>query len=412
MGSYTSSIQFISDAYRLFKKERYREAALILEKIVSSSIDDPYPFFLLAVSYLHTSNFDKAEYQLKNIEKIDPHYIPMIQLRIFLQVKSAVSQDDVLRRYLDLLEKYPEDGYLQKGRTMLSYTDNFSDYQKKIKLTDLVLIPTPPTELLKLSAKMKKQSKEELKKSRKIAPKASKRGNLSLNFSWMRKVPKALIVLLPFVLLSWGAYLYFPVFLNMVQRQKTDRRVNYSRVDMVNIRGSDFDIIKKINKNKTEEFYYSSQEMTDDFYDAKRKIKNSEYNEALIKLNRINNSNASYMVKEKTNFLIEFIRDVDYRNFESIDIRTIMKKPYLYRGYAVALSGKVANKRELKESITFALLVDYRETDIFSGIVEVFSPTRDGIDNGLMVNVQGILMNPVGVEKKLYITAQKVERMP
>lgn len=423
MNSKNSSIQFLNDAYKSLKRGRYQESVLILEKIVSTEIQDPYPYFLLAIAYLHTNNFEKSERELARVRMIEPHYPPMIQLQVFLELKSSRSQDDILRTYLDMLEKYPNDLYLQKGRKMLSYTESFSELQKVLKLADLVDIPKPPPELEKLAKRMKKISRIEHKRERATSkktydmPRPAPRKKLprekkQFNFSWIRKLAKAVLISMPGLIIAMVVYMNYPLLQQYLQQKKTHPNVDFSRLEGINIRGSDYDVIKTINKNKTDEFYYSSKTLADDFYSAKDLIKKGEFNGALLILNKMYHSNASFMVKEKVNFLIEFIRNIDERTYENISIREVAARPYLYRGYAVEWKGKVANLKERDESMTFTLMIDYHDKEVFSGIAEVFVPSENDISNGTIVIVRGILLEPIGQRDRLYLTAHKIKKVP
>lgn len=423
MNSKNSSIQFLNDAYRSLKRGKYQESVLILEKIVSSNIQDPYPYFLLVIAYLYTDNFEKAERELARVRMMAPHYPPMIQLQVFLELKSSRSQDDILRTYLDMLELYPDDLFLQKGRKMLSYTESFAELQKVLKLADLVDIPKPPPELLKLAKRIKKISKIENQRMR--ASSSSKsidmpgrdpkkkipRQKKQHDFLLVKRLFKAVLISIPGIILIVVIYLNYPLLLKYIEQKKMLPEIDFSKVENINIRGSDYDIIKTINKNKTDEFYYSSKTMSDDFYSAKDLIKKGEFNRALQILNRIYHSNASFMVKEKVNFLIEFIRDVDERDYEHLSIAEVNEKPYLYRGYAVEWKGKVANLKEREESTTFTLLIDYRDREVFSGIAEVFIPSALDIENGSIVMVRGLLLEPIGQNKTLFLTAHKITKV-
>jgi len=389
----TSSANLVRDAYHCFTKKRYNETVLLCEKIAALSPREPYPLFLMAVAHLYSSSFDAAERALEKVQRIDPEYIPMIQLRAFLGLKASPNLDGALKIYLDYLTRYPWDKRLIRGRKMLGYAANFPSLQKKARLADLVDIPPPPRHLLRKNAK---QARPGLKtRRRRILP-------------GVGSLPKSLFIAAFLVLFGAGAYLHFSEIMEFTRNINVGGK-DFSAVDGVSITPSGYDLISRINRDKTREFYVSVGEMTDDFERAKKLIKLERYNEAALILNKIRNSNASFTVKEKAGFLVDFIRDADDRKFEASPYGAVSVKRYLYHGYAVSWKGRVANMKKLNDAVSFALLVDYRAPETFSGIAEVYSPEKGAIENGSFVEVDGLLLDVSGLDRP-YISARAVRR--
>jgi len=144
-----TTYQFVSDAYRAFKKKEYPVAETLLEKVISSGSREPYVFFLLSAACLHSSRFDLADRTMDRLRALSPEYIPLIQLQLFLELKSAPTFESILARYLDAIEKFPADPHILRGRKLISYAGNFTEFQKSASMADFVYIPPPPKHLKK-----------------------------------------------------------------------------------------------------------------------------------------------------------------------------------------------------------------------------------------------------------------------
>jgi hypothetical protein len=391
----SSSANLVRDAYHCFRKKRFNETVLLCEKLAAAFPREPYPLFLMALANLYTNGFDSADRAIEKILRIDPEYIPMIQLRAFLGLKSAPNLDSALKIYLDYLSRYPWDQRLIKARKMLGYTPNFPSLQKKARLTDLVEVPGPPRHMLKNNAKPKRPALSRPRRN---------------PFRGLGFMPKAVFIMVFLLLFGLGAYLHFSEIMEYAHKIPVAGK-DFSAVDRVNISPSEYDLISRINRDRTREFYVSVSEMAVDFERAKQLIKQEQYNPAVLLLNRIRNSNASFMVKEKASFLIDFIRNTDNREYDRPRYADVAGRRYLYHGYAVAWKGKVANMKRVNDAVSFTLLVDYRDTDVFSGTAEVYAPEKGAIENGSLVVVSGMVMDVAGLDRP-YISARAVRRIP
>jgi len=384
-----SSVNLVKDAYQSFRKKRYKEAMLLCEKISAAHPHEPYPLFLLALCHLYTDRFDRADQVINRLQRLSPDYIPMVQLKAFLSLKSALNLDSALSVYIDLLDRYPWDPCLIKGRKMLGGDADFPSLQKKVKLTDLVSVPKPPGKL----------------GSVKRSPAANKGAMLHAGY-YLKRVA---VITVPLVLLSSGVYLLYPELVRLVSRRPVPEK-RFPQLDDVNISATEYDLIRTINNNKNREFYYSVSELTDDFSKAKKYIKQEEYNSAVVILNRMRHSNASFSVKEKAAFLIDFVRDAENRTYDRLAFSTVAEKRYLYHAYSVCWTGKVANLKKMRDSVSFTLLVDYRKAGVFSGVADVYAPGKGLLENGDMVEVDGLIMDVTGNDRP-YVAARGVRKI-
>ncbi|HPF05384.1 MAG TPA: hypothetical protein PK293_05050, partial [Spirochaetota bacterium] len=147
-----------------------------------------------------------------------------------------------------------------------------------------------------------------------------------------------------------------------------------------------------------------------DFNESRRLLKAGEFNKGVLILNRILNSNASFMVKEKCEFLIKYVMDSDERTYEEIDIAKLNKKPYLYRGSSVILRGKVANMKQVKGGKSFTLMVGYDGSN-FDGITLVFDPDKTPLENSEIVEVRGLFITGMGKGNIPYISGEEIVKI-
>jgi hypothetical protein len=385
-----SNFVLIKEAYKSFRKKRYRDSILLLEGVIESGVRDPYPYVLFALSLLLTNQFSRADSVLKRLRMIDPEYRPYIHLELFLFLKSAATLEGVLSRYVNVLNRFPDDRYVTKMLKHLRNVRDFSDFQRKARLQDFVYLPRPR------KSDLTARSEDTVT-----------RGKASARLIIILIGALSVIVLVLLILYTNRRTLYMHL--------TGDRRADTKRVrdiDRITIGPSRYDLFTKINRKKTDIFYFSNESIEKDFSDAKHLIKGEEYNNALLLLNKLNNSNVNLMVKERVEFLIRFILDVDERQFEPIPFDKVVKTPFLYKGFAIRWTGKVVNLRRKDDKFFFNLLVGYRDADIFSGITDVYSEEHlTKIENGDVVEIKAILINIIGSERRLYLVAKEIVKI-
>ena len=388
-----SDFQLIKDAYKSIERRRYRESIVILEKIAASG-RDPYPYFLLAVACLFADRLNRVEEILGRIKSIDPNYPPYVELQGFLNFKSAPDFETALGIYVDLANRYPSDPILAKCLKLVRDSGDFSVLQKSARLHRFVMIPKPPKHLKRNFVSLK---------SPLGTGRPGKKAASGPTFFTSRTFWIALAVLI--VSISAGIFLS-GIFRNFFPGKGPARSLD--SIDRVSITGTDFDLVRKIGTGKEPEFYGSASELSDDFNKAKAQIKSGKHNEALYLLNRIANSNASFPVREKAEFLIKFVNDLEYRDFETISFEKLSKKPYLYRGFSLKMKGRVANLREKNEKQFFSLLIDYLNGN-FSGVADVYSERSvTDLANGKTIELDSIFVNSLG-NNRMYLIAKKIK---
>jgi len=391
-----NTFHHLHEAYRSFQKKNYTNAIIILEQVKDSGQEDYYALFLQAVSLLYSNNFSAANNMMEKIQRINPSYTPFIQLKSFLALKSAVSREAALAAYVSGMEKNSSDRLLRKGLRAVEEAPDFYKYQREVKIADLVSIPKPGKRDL---------FSESDRYARRIQV---SRGRGSI-FPDIKPFYAAIFLL---VIITAAALTTFYIYRDKLNFGNNSESVKLSsdslnKIDMIDISGSGYGIINKINQEKTPEFYSSGDALLGDFNEARLLVKKGLFNRAIIILNRIANSNASFPVKEKSDFLIRFIMESYDRIYEEIDLKQINEKPYLYRGSAVKYTGKAANVKETKAGTAFSIMIGF-DGNNFKGICEVYDSSKGMVGNGDIVEVRGLFILNIGKSTAPYITAEKV----
>ena len=390
-----NTFHHLHEAYRSFQKKNYTNAIIILDQTGSSGHEDHYALFLQAVCLLYSNNFPAANNVMEKIQRINPSYTPFNQLKAFLALKSSVSREDALSAYISALEKNSSDKLLRKGLRAVEESGDFYKYQKEAKLSDLVKIPKP--------GQREKFFENDLFSRRRAVGRERK------GVSVFKPVYVFFIAVIVISSAAAVTLYNYREHLNIFPDEGAVKlsSESLSKIDMVDISGSGYGIINRINNDKTPEFYPSGDTLLSDFREARQLIKKGYFNQAILILNKITNSNASFPVKEKSDFLARFIMESDERVYEEIDLKRINEKPYLYRGSAVRFTGKAANVKEVKGGTVFSLMIGY-DGNNFKGVCDIFDSAKSTVNNGDIVEVQGLFILNIGQGGAPYITSEKI----
>ena len=390
----TGEYSLIKQAYTAYRNGRYRDAIVILESRSLQS-GSSYTSFLLALCYLHADKIGKAESVIRRVKVSHPDYLPVLYLEAFLVLKSAADRDSAMQRYVALLDRFPNDKLLKKAFKRISDSDNFQEFQRKARLKDFVPVPRPGPLRTR-------------KKSRRYITKTSSK----IIFTSLLLVVFSIPV--TFSIYYWNSIADFFVSFTSLEPGNINEKKSFSKdrniMEMVTLDGAHYDIIEKYSKKKTNEFYYSSETLKKDFNRAKKLIKEEEFNNALVLLNKINASNVHHRVKDRIEFLRDFILDIEDRPVSGYDFERVNDKPYLYQGIKIHWKGKIANLKEKEDHITCNLMVNYTDSHRFSGIAELYSEKKSGdIENGQQVEVIASFVDTVGKENRIYLVADSIK---
>jgi len=184
---------------------------------------------------------------------------------------------------------------------------------------------------------------------------------------------------------------------------------NKGNPEMIILERERNDLINKIKKERTAVFYYSNEEVFQDFNSAKVLIKKEKYNDALVLINKILNSNSTFIVKEKTDFLKKYILNIEDREYSNISFREVLKNPYLYQGFIVKWKGRIANLKKRNGKSTFTFLTEYKKDDIFTGVADVYADREFAdIKNGDIIEMKAFFNSTLGNENRIYLIAKEI----
>lgn len=379
--------RIIKDAYSAYRKKRYAEAAAVLENVLQSGDRDPYVKTLLAAVYLRSGRIDRAASLVEQAVREEAGYLPADKISAFLYMKSAPDRESAASAYASVIAKHPEDRSLKKAMKRIVTEPDFQSFQKKALLSDFAEPPDPSS--VEISG-----HRPGGRRAVSAAP-------------FLRKKAFLLLTATVFSFVFFAGSYYF--FRNYSELFDVQSKTDFTPVELATISGSDHDIERGAPEKARPEFYADSAGLNRDYNRARHLIKEGFPNEALVILNRIINSNASFSVKERADFLIDFISAMDERTFEKLDLSELAEKPYLYRGVAVNCSGKVANLRRRQNGYTFTLLLDYRESDRFSGTADVFYETNKvDFENGSIVDMDAVFFYASSANR-WYMAAVRVD---
>jgi hypothetical protein len=393
-----TNYRLIRDAYRSLNKKRFQEAILSLEKALSSGAGDIYVLLLLAVAYLYTDQFGKLARFIAKMSEINPSYMPLIQLDAFLKLKSAAGQGDALKLYIDLTARYPADPHIHRGRNLVGSATDFPDFQKNARLQDFVYIPRP-------SKKLKKQ----LRKPSYVG-KLGRRGIIiKKGIGGRRWIILIAVFIAAAALASLGAWFFTGqgCFSKGGHRVKNPH-ADYSSVDMLALGGTEYDLVKNIKKDKVAVYYQSVRDMSDDFNRARKLIKAEKYNDALYVLNGLHNSNVNFVVKEKVDFLIKFVIDLEDRDFEEVPVALVNENKYRYRGYAIRWKGRIERAREREESQILTIRLDSAGDDPSCDVDVYSAKIVPGLKKDSRVLLEGVIVDFIGKDRRAYIVSRSL----
>jgi hypothetical protein len=394
-----TNYRLIRDAYSSLNKKRFQDAILSLEQALASGAGDIYVLLLLAVAYLYTDQFGKLARFIAKMNEMNPTYMPLIQLDAFLKLKSASGQSEALKSYIDLSARYPADPHIHRGRTLIGSAADFAGFQKNARLQDFVYIPRPS----------KKLEKPEKKTS--YVGRLGRRGiRIKKGIRVRRWIILVMVLAAAAAIASLGAWFFMGQgYFGKGGHRVKNPRADYSSVDMLSLGGTEYDLIKNIKKDRVAVYYQSVRDMTDDFNRARKLIKAEKYNDALYILNGLYSSNVNFVVKEKVDFLIKFVIDLEDRDFEEVPIALVNENKYRYRGYAIRWKGRIQRARERGESQVLTIRLD-SAGDELSGEADVYSgKIIPGLVNDSRVLLEGVIVDFIGKDRRPYIVSRSLK---
>ncbi|MBP7901403.1 MAG: hypothetical protein KA015_01160 [Spirochaetes bacterium] len=386
MIKYTVSENILSkEAMYLFKKKRYKEASFIFDK--SNSIAPTlFNSVMSAICSIMTDNFIIAEGIIASIKRKYPDSPAGSQLENFLFIKGSSSVESVLLRLAETREKYPFDKKSRKLLSQVEKTSSFEKFQKKILILDAVDIP---------------EHSFKSKHSNSSFKTPVRRTGLKRSF----KVPSLRLLIMSVIFLVSAVLII--INFSYLRNIFSDKIISFSfmgesdKASEVDISGMMYPLVDKTIKVKPLISYSSDEEVRKEFNSARNDMKRGNYNNALLSLNRIVNSNANIRIKEKALYLIKYIAGIEDKPSSEISYNEVSRNPELYAGFTIRWKGKVSGYKNKNGKTSFSLLTD-------SLSLEVFAPFEKDLSNDQEVEVKGTFVNAIGKDKVMYVQAEEI----
>ncbi|MBN2158330.1 MAG: hypothetical protein JW807_02965 [Spirochaetes bacterium] len=397
MDSARINYRLVRDAYRSLNRKKFQEAIAVLEKVLASGLGDIYVLLLLSVAYLYTDQFGKLARFITKMKEMNPSYVPLVQVEAFLKLKAASDRDEALRIYIELMAKYPGDAHVLRGKTLISDADDFAAFQKGARFQDFVNIPRPPAYLKTTGP------------ARAYVGKLDKRGIRIIRgrrFPWRLTGRVLLLAVIGAAAVAGVWYLAGSGLLRLPGSFKKPSQ-DYESVDMVSVSGTEYDLVKTVKKERVKVFYQSARDMTDDFNRARKLIKAEKHNDALYILNGIYSSNVNFVVKEKADFLVRFVMNLEDRDFGEISCGVVNENKYRYRGYAVRWKGRVGRVRDRGDSRLLTLFCETTGGDPIEADVFLWRAVP-GLATGSRITIEGVIADFLGKDRRMYVIARNV----
>lgn len=375
------SDRLVKEAYAAIRKGRPGEAFMILEKLPKNGYD-PYPLFLSALSSLMCDQIEQGLSFSKRLRAHYPEYIPGREIDAFIRIKSAKSKEDAVVALIELTPKGSDARHFRKLADRIRHTDDFETFQKKFSVKDCVRYSKHPP----------------------VGKSAKDFSSKTVHLDHRRKRNVFRVVLIFFITIICGAggisgYLYL---------KQIDNRVTRGNEDVFSRSFIPDDRYPLIGKKSIEEkySYENEDELRADYEKARMLMKNSKFNDALLILNRINNSNAQPGIRDRVQFLVKYISGISDRDAEMIPCGKISADPVLYRGVMISVTGIVKEAYGKKRTSSMSIIPDSDK----NRIVEIFSNAMSNYKVNDRVKVEGIFSQTVGKESRLYVEARSVEK--
>ncbi|MBE6344285.1 MAG: tetratricopeptide repeat protein [Spirochaetaceae bacterium] len=115
-------------------------------------------------------------------------------------------------------------------------------------------------------------------------------------------------------------------------------------------------------------------------------------NAALVEINRLNNSNASALIKQNASMLMDKLSEPTFDTIkDNYSYEKVAEDPYLYINCWVSWTGRIANVSETDTTYSCDLLVGYENQKRVEGIVPLHFQSAMNIDPAYPIRVLGKL---------------------
>jgi tetratricopeptide (TPR) repeat protein len=325
-----------------FRKRQWVKAISFLEKALKGR-KDPQVYLFLGYASLFTHDVDGARRYFRGglLEREDDPELLKGLAYVYLKDERI---EDAISLWGEVLEKRPFDKQVQKALERLRTSEDLEKFAGEAKLGDFFSPRLP-----------------------------------------------LLVKLRPYLLgmyITVGVVAFGVVFYATPLYRKALTRFYPEIVELDRVELPEGPVIEEVAKDTL--YSLTEDEISEQFVQIKKQIYKKRPNSAIILLNKVINSNASPLVKERFEILYTFIDPPDPLAIDyNPHFHEIIKEPKIYQGVWVLWRGRVANLKKEKESARFDLLVNYEDQDTIEGIAHVDIDGVYYIENRQSVEVFG-----------------------
>ena len=312
----------LSRAARLYKQRQFAQVVTILEPQITSYRENINYFYLLGMSCLYTGDYGGAYVYLRRCTDINYRHIPA-QLGLAVVHLRRGENEESLRIWLEILQEDSENPYARLGLETVRKLAGKDTEELFENRKDLKLVPSPGFYL-----------------------------------------PKWAKLLIAIFLIAGVVVL--PAALIVNKKMQVNHEPNRPEIASIKIEKAD----QVIDTESRAQNMLTEKEIRDGFESIKNHLDKYEDNLARREINRLLQSNASGLVKNKARSFMAFITLPTFSNFtESFSYQEVAAQPYLYEGCFVRWKGRVSNVAVKPERINMDFLVGYTDQKVLLGIV-------------------------------------------
>ncbi len=317
-------------AKRLMKRRKFSKAIILLESREENYVDNFDYYLNLGLCYLYTGNYGSASSNFKRARKIKMLDIPLLlgQAVLFLRRGDTAR---AIQYYMEVLEYEPQNKIAQEA---MEFIRKDGDYSVICKWVDTGKIEKffPP-----------------------------------VGFP-MYKVLKFAIPCIAALLGICFTMMY--ISNKPVNVYDSTERTSISHLILTSSEKND--LLQKDVSANSYKFYLSSAEIEKSYEKILNFYNSSRDNAAQVEINRLLNSNASLLIKQKCRVIMEYLENPDFSTIKDVPLyKDVVQNPFLYLDCWVNWSGRVSNVLQSENSYECDLLIGYEDLKKVEGVVPV-----------------------------------------
>lgn len=337
----------LTEARRLFRARKFPEVIRLLEPEVFRNRESHEYFSLLGFSCLHTGDLGGATSYITRAQQLKPGDANALLGLAAIHLKKAETEN-ALKRWLEVLDAQPKNPIARRGMNLLRKGLSRDGVQELI----------------------------DSGKIRQLYPPLPSRSPAA----WV------LAAILLVVLVAGSGLLVV-----RLTRAPAAGRPEVASIEIPP------DLPRLTDEAAAGGATLTERQVRQSFQKVKSELLAFHDNLAVLEANRLLLSNASLPVKERARVLKGFAVRPSFTTIrDSFPFTTVVKEPALYDGCAVSWKGKLANLSVGEQSITFDFLVGYEKERELEGIVPVSLDFAVQLENGIPLEVLGLLASADG----------------